>query len=127
MKMLPGKNLYIILICMCFATFFAYAQEGEVTIRQDERIGKLIEIKKALNKTDDGEKRYRIQIYNGTLSGARNVAAGFKSRFPGWPCDVRFETPNYKVWVGKYRARLEADRYLIIVREKYPNAIIFIP
>lgn len=115
------------MICSLFLAFSAYAQEGKVTIEQDGRIAKLLEIKKALNKTDDGEKRYRIQIYNGTLSGARNMATGFKSRFPEWPCDIRFETPNYKVWVGKYRARLEADRYLITVREKYPNAFILIP
>ncbi|MCB0376396.1 MAG: SPOR domain-containing protein [Sinomicrobium sp.] len=121
------KNLFIALFLGIFVMQTVQAQEGKVTLRQDERLSRLLEIKKALNKTDDGEKRYRIQIYNGTLSGARDAAAGFKSNFPDWPCDIRFETPNYKVWVGKYRARLEADRYLALVREKYPNAFILIP
>lgn len=121
------KILCIVLLCMGFTGHFARAQEGKVTIRQDDRINKLIEIRKTLNKTDEGERRYRIQVYNGTLSGARNAAGGFRARFPDWSCDIRFETPNYKVWVGKFRARLEADRYLEKVKTYYPSAFILLP
>ncbi|MEM9687341.1 MAG: SPOR domain-containing protein [Bacteroidota bacterium] len=127
MKIIEHKYIYIILIYSCLTSALATAQEGEVTIRQDERIERLIEIKKALNKADDGEKRYRIQIYSGTLSGARNTMASFKLNFSGWYCDIKFETPNYKVYIGKYKTRLEADRQLVILKEKYPNAIIPAP
>lgn len=127
MKIFERKYMYIILIYSCFTSIIATAQEGRVIIRQDERIEQLIEIKKALNKADDGEKRYRIQIYSGTLSGARNTIASFKLNFPDWYCDIKFETPNYKVYIGKYKTRLEADRQLTILKEKYPNAIIPAP
>ncbi len=124
MKIFSRKKVVVLIVFCCFTVVLSHAQEGEVTITQDERIEQLMEIKKTMNKNDDGEKRYRIQIYNGTLSGARNVIAGFKTGFSDWPCDILFETPNYKVLVGKYRTRLEADRYLVKIKERYPNAFI---
>ena len=124
MELFGCKKVVILVVFCCFTAALSHAQEGEVTITQDERIDQLMEIKKIMNKSDDGEKRYRIQIYNGTLRGSRTVISGFKTGFPDWPCDILFETPNYKVIVGKYRTRLEADRYLAKVKERYPNAFI---
>jgi hypothetical protein len=38
-----------------------------------------------------------------------------------------YETPNYKIWVGNFRTRLEADRALVKVKSKFPTAFIFKP
>ena len=40
---------------------------------------------------------------------------------------VIYETPNYKVWVGNFFTRLEADKSLLKVRKKYKSAFIFRP
>lgn len=98
-------------------------KEGIINIQQDSRIERLIAIKKRI--VDD--KRYRIQIYNGNNEGARKVESQFKSQFRDWSCDVSFETPNFKVRVGKFRTRLEADKYLIEIKKKYPSAFILAP
>ena len=124
MKIANLKYGGILLIFWCFTGISATAQEGRVSIKQDKRIEQLLDIRKEMNRNDDGERRYRIQIYNGNLNGARNAMGGFKAAYSDWPCDIRFETPNYKVWVGKFRSSLEAERYLIKVKERYPNAFI---
>jgi hypothetical protein len=38
-----------------------------------------------------------------------------------------FNTPNYKVWVGNFRTRIEAERNLIEIRTKYENAYLIKP
>jgi len=35
-----------------------------------------------------------------------------------------YESPEYKVRVGQYRTKLEAERALILIRKEFPNAII---
>lgn len=115
---------------MFFAMVFPlymWSQEGMVQIEQDGRIDQLLAIKKNLNRTDYGEKRYRIQIYNGTLLGAREEVARFKEVFPTLTCEIRFETPNYKVWAGKYRTKLETERYLALIRKSYPYSFMLLP
>ncbi|WP_417363362.1 SPOR domain-containing protein [Galbibacter sp.] len=100
--------------------------EGKVTIDQDPRIEKLIAYKSELNKSNN-DKRFRIQIYNGTLEGAEKAEREFTKKFDDISCNISFETPNYKVRVGKFRNRLEADRYLMKVRQEYPSAFLLQP
>lgn len=100
--------------------------EGKVTINQDPRIEKLIAYNSELNKSDS-EKRFRIQIYNGTLEGAEEAEKEFLEKFDEISSNISFETPNYKVRVGKFRNRLEADRYLMKVRKEYPSAFLLQP
>lgn len=100
--------------------------EGKVSIDQDPRIEKLIAYNSELNKTNN-EKRFRIQIYNGTLEGAEKAEKDFHEKFDDISCNISFETPNYKVRVGKFRNRLEADRYLMKVRQEYPSAFLLQP
>jgi len=40
---------------------------------------------------------------------------------------MKYETPNYKVWVGRFRTRMEADRKLVKVKKLFPNAFLFTP
>ena len=43
------------------------------------------------------------------------------------PSILEFETPNYKIWVGNFRNKLEADRTLLKVQKEFPNAFVFKP
>jgi uncharacterized protein YxjI len=100
------------------------AQQGSVTVNQDEEITQLIELKKDINKS---KKNYKIQIFNGSHSGALKAQSDFKKVFSEWSIDLEYETPNYKIWVGDFKTRLEADRALIKVKKEFANAFIFKP
>ena len=41
--------------------------------------------------------------------------------------DMVYETPNYKIWVGRYISQLEADRKLLEIRKYFSDAFIFRP
>jgi hypothetical protein len=40
---------------------------------------------------------------------------------------MEFETPNYKIWIGNFNTRLEADRALVKVKRKFAYAFYFKP
>ena len=40
---------------------------------------------------------------------------------------MKYETPNYKIWVGNFRTQLEADRELRLLRKHFPNAFSLKP
>ncbi|MDG3583076.1 SPOR domain-containing protein [Galbibacter pacificus] len=134
MRILGNKDSLILLIFALGLCGISHAQssvktsekEGVINVEQDERLNELVAYKTKLNKTDN-EKRFRIQIYNGTLEGAQKAKRVFNSEFKDLVCDIAFETPNYKVRVGKFRTRLEADRYLLKVKEEYPSAFLLQP
>jgi hypothetical protein len=100
------------------------AQEGVVQINKSTEIDQVLALKKELNK----EQGYiKIQIYNGNRKGAETTLLSFKTDFPNHFVEMKYETPNYKIWVGKFRTRLEADRELLVVKKLFPNAFPFKP
>ena len=118
-------SFYLLLV-----TFFSvcihstYAQVGVVTVNQSQDIDKLLKLKKEVNKE---ATNYKIQIYNGTRSSADKTRTEFRQTFDEWPVKMIFETPNYKIWVGDFKTRLEADRALLKIKRKFANAFIFKP
>lgn len=125
MKSLNLKTLSIALLCFLTASTFCNAQQGNVSINQDEKIDRLLDLKKSMNKeTND---HYKIQIYNGNRSGAKSAQKKFIESFSDWSSTDKYEEPNFKVWVGNFRTRIEADRALKRIKQKFSGAFIFKP
>lgn len=101
------------------------AQEGTVIINQDKEIEALLEIKKDIEISSD---RYKIQIFSGASRNAAEAArAKFTETYSDWSSSIEYQTPNYKIWVGNFRNRLEADRALLRIKKTFINAFIFKP
>lgn len=127
MKKLGLKISTLAILTFLTITNYGYAQKGHIEINQDKKIEGLLEAKKEMNKNETSSDRYKIQIYNGDRSGANSAKSNFNQSFPGISSIVEFEPPNFKTWIGNYITRLEADRALRKVKEKFPNAFIFKP
>ncbi|MGH1385893.1 SPOR domain-containing protein [Kordia sp.] len=128
MRFLAIKKSTIFTVSALFCAGFAFAQQGEITISKDPNIDKLLTYQKEINQETDNDNRLKIQIFNGNLKNAERAKREFeKSHEKDIPANIKFETPNYKVWVGNFRNRLEAERYLVEVKETFPNAFIFTP
>ena len=116
------------LILLFFIVSFAgsnhvFSQTASVVVDQDKDISKLLEYKKDIETANI----YRIQIFSGDRSGAEKSRSNFQSNFSNYPTNITFETPNYKIWVGNFRTRLEADRALLEIKKKFESAFIFKP
>jgi len=100
------------------------AQTGKVSIQQDANIPNLLEMKSEMTKDGKLGERYKIQLYYGDNNSASDVIKKFRSIYAEWPSQIIYETPNYKVWIGNFRNRLEADRALMNVKGDFPSAFI---
>ena len=103
---------------------YGFSQIGEVKINKSEKLEKIIQIKKELNKKIQNLK---IQIYNGDRNQAETIKAEYIETFNDTSAKMIYETPNYKVWVGNFFTQIEADKYLLKIRKKYKSAFIFRP
>ncbi len=127
MRFLTVKKISFATLSMFFYTGITNAQEGEINLSQDPKIGKLLTYKTEINQETDNDNRYKIQIFNGNRKNAEKAKSRFESKQSELKAKIKFETPNYKVWVGNFRTSLEADRYLIEVKKIFPNAFKFNP
>ena len=128
MKSLNLKISTLRIFSFIITSGYCFAQQGSVVVNQDKKIVTLVEIKKEMNKNEPDSDRYKIQIYNGNnRSGAYSAMNEFSASFNEWKATDIYEPPNFKVWVGSFRTRLEADRALKKIKNKFPVAFIFKP
>lgn len=123
-------KIYILSIISITYSQFNFAQQTEspikesvVTVNSDSKIDQLLKTKFSNNYGSN----YKIQLYYGSLNKAHAVLNKFTQIHPNISGKILFETPNYKVWVGDFRTRLDADKALMDIRKKFPNAFIFKP
>ncbi|MDX1601593.1 MAG: SPOR domain-containing protein [Salinimicrobium sediminis] len=125
--MFKKKSLILASALVIGAVTSSTAQQGQVSIIQDEAIPELLEKKTEMVKDGVIGDRYRIQLFSGDNNQASKVIKDYRSQYPDWPSTIVFETPNYKVWVGNFRNSLEADRALLEIKKTFPSAFRFKP
>ena len=103
------------------------AQNGTVTIREDAKVSQILSLKKELEKENKLSDGYTIQLYYGEKNKANSTIRSYRNSYSTWPATIKYETPNYKVWVGNFSSRINADRALIEIKNKFPSAFILKP
>lgn len=101
---------------------------GDVKIIQDGAIANLLAKHTEANRSRRGVPGYRIRIFSDSGHNAKNRAYGVKSEFYSKYPDIQaylvFKTPNYKVYVGDFRTKLEAFQVAKMIQNNFPNAFI---
>ena len=127
MKLLTKKDLIkhslFILLFFNFSTIIAQ----EVTLNQDPKFEKLLAEKRKVNSSITINNRYKIQIFNGTSEESKKTLIQFKKENKNYDATLVFSTPLYKVWIGNFKTRIEAERNLNALKKNYPNSIIIKP
>ncbi|HNW97145.1 MAG TPA: SPOR domain-containing protein [Bacteroidales bacterium] len=124
------KFLFLILLISFFSALNVFSQKtGKVEIIiSDSRINTLVEKHHSWCETRGGIDGFRIQIYfdsgNNSKSRAVTVMNEFKSKHPKTEAYLMFQEPNYKIRVGNFRSRIDAQRFLHKITDEYPNAFI---
>lgn len=124
MRILKIKDCFFIGVFLFGINQIGMAQTGKVNIQQDASIPNLLEMKSEMTKDGKLGERYKIQLYYGDNNSASDVIKKFRSLYSEYPSQIIYETPNYKVWVGNFRNRLEADRALLKLKPNFPSAFI---
>ncbi len=124
MRILKIKDYFFIGVFLFGIQQIGIAQTGKINIQQDANIPNLLEMKTEMTKDGKLGERYKIQLYYGDNNSASEVIRKFRSLYSDYPSQIIYETPNYKVWIGNFRNRLEADRALMKVKGDFPSAFI---
>lgn len=114
-------------VLLFFACHISMAQTAQVKVDQDPKIPRLLALKKNLEKDNKLADKFTIQLYYGELNKANSTLRKYRNYYSSWPASIEYETPNYKVWVGNFGSRLEADRALLEVQRNFPSAFILKP
>ena len=127
MKIITLKKLILSYLFVGFSTCFINAQHQNVRINQDQKFEQLLNEKRKINILQTINDSYKIQIYSGGSENAKKILNEFKQKFVAIDATIVFNTPNYKVWVGNFRTRIEAEKTLVEIKDNYKNVFLIKP
>lgn len=127
MKLTIDKILKVCLILTLFFINFSFCLAQNVTVKQDATFEELLVEKRKYNSSLRVNEFYKIQIFNGTMEESKKLLLQFKKDNPNYDATIIFNTPTYKVWVGNYKTRIEAEKNSIVLKKKYPNLFLIKP
>ena len=121
--------VFIFLIISFFSNLFAQDTIQEnIEIFQDSRIDSLVQIHIDYNQAQNGISGFRVQIFfdsgNYSHQKALKVIENFHKRYEDIPAYISWKAPNYRVRVGDFRTRLEAEGFLARIKYRYPSAFV---
>jgi hypothetical protein len=105
----------------------SHSQDVKVTVTQDPKFEQLLNEKRKINSSITINDRYKIQIFNGDTENSKKTLLDFKKDNKNMDATIVFSTPLYKVWVGNFKTRIEAEKNLNDLKKKYPNAFLIKP
>ena len=127
MKFLTKIKSFSLLFFFLFLTSKNFAQENITTVIQDPKFEQLLNEKRKINSSITVNDRYKIQIFNGDNENSRKKLIEFKKENKNFDATIVFSTPIYKVWVGNFKTRIEAEKNLNDLKKKYPTAFLIKP
>ena len=122
------KKLLLIVILTVFA-FGGFAQnKGSLHVNQDSRVERLMKRQRDVYAVSNTMSGFRVQIFmeigNEAVDHAEMVKKEFTENFPELPIYLSYEQPYYRLRVGDFRNRVEAQKYLKILKPQYSLAFV---
>jgi hypothetical protein len=127
MKTLRINNYLLIYLAYTTFNITAVAQEKNTTVNQDSKFEQILNEKRKINTSITINDRFKIQIYTGDNESSKKKLNEYKKEFKHNDATIVFSTPVYKVWVGNFKSRIEAEKQLRGIKKKYPNAFLIKP
>lgn len=126
MACLSKCRLLILLsfLVLCQLNTTGQTKEGTVRVESSAHIDEMVAQKKDYNKTLETFQGFKIQIYYGSEKECYEIKDEFSSLFPDISTSIIFSTPQWKLQIGNYRTRLEADHEMVNIKKEYPAAIV---
>jgi len=117
----------IFLIVIVFGNLFAQNNsEYNSTVIGDDKIDSLVQLHIEYNRMYPVTQGYRIQILKASGNESLDIIEESETKFSEKYVDIAvyltFDEPYYRVRVGDFRTRLEAEEFLKKINREYPGA-----
>jgi hypothetical protein len=104
------------------------ADGDNVRLFQEKKLDEIMKRFMEQERKLGGIPCYWIRIYSGSSHSARDEAYETKARFlkkyEGIRNDVKYDDPNFKVYIGGYRSKSETLKLLNTIKKDFPTAFI---
>lgn len=127
MKRFDFKLHTFLLLLIVVKSSCLFAQESTLSLTQDAKFEKILNEKRRINSSILSNDNYKIQIFNGDNENAKKTLNQFKKDFTNFDSTIIFSTPTYKVLIGNFKTRIEAERNLIEIKKTYKTALLIRP
>ena len=128
----PLNRILLLLVLLAFAVPAAHAQnleteEEQVVVRQTPAVRAALtrQVSSNAGKSYSG---FRIRLFFASNRTAREESSAvirrFNELYPHVEAYRSFSSPNFKVTVGNFRTRIEAEAFLRKVKGDFPDAFI---
>jgi len=118
------KIMYTILLLISTLSF---CQETDIEISKSEVFKNLLNLHKIASEEKHTIDYYSVQIYNGNYKDADSIYNFCQNVFVSDSIFLFYETPNYKVQVGKFWDKMKAQKKLKEIQKKFKSAFILKP
>ena len=122
----PSKRAFLTFAMFTLA-YSIHAQDQNLTVNQDPKFEQLLNDKRKINTSISTNDTYKIQIFSGKSDEAKKTLTDFKREYTNIDGTIIFNTPNYKVIVGNFKTRIEAERNLADIKNRYKNVFLIKP
>ena len=120
------KRLLLILFNIIFFNKIL-CQSDSIIINEDPKLTKVLELKKLVNQETFTSGQYTIQIFSGNFKDSQELINEIKEDKDLDEIFFIFETPYYKIRLGKFVSKIKAIKELKKIKKKYPSAFILKP
>ncbi|MGV3684444.1 MAG: SPOR domain-containing protein [Daejeonella sp.] len=106
-------------------------EKGKVLVIKDPQIDSLIAKRLELSRMGSSGNTvtslgFRVQIFSGLeREQAYAEQTKFRALYPTVRTYISYTQPNYRVRVGDFRTKLEAQKFLTELKKQYPSLFIF--
>ena len=121
------KKILFFFLFSVVMIFKTSAQNDSIIINQDSKLLKVLELKKIVNQEAFTSGQYTVQIFSGNFKDYQELLNLINEEKEFEEVFFSFETPYYKIRVGKYVSKIKAIKELKKIKKKYPSAFILQP
>ena len=122
------RRFLLILLFTAFVLGGFAQHKGKLHVNQDSRIERLMRKQREVYAANNTMNGFRVQIFmeigNEAVDHANVVKNDFEEQYPDLPIYLSYEQPYYRLRVGDFRNRVEAEKYLRILKPQYGVAFV---
>ena len=121
------KKIKFFFLLFLFFSWQSFSQNFTTKVNDKVEFKKLLDLSEKANSEYFSSNYFSIQVFSGVYKEADSVLNIIKNNYVNDSIFFFFETPNYKVQVGKFQSKVEAQKKLRSIIKDYKAAFILKP
>lgn len=125
-KLYPSKKDTVLLTDTVYGIKQAYKQ-GTIKVEKDSRIDEVSEFMRGGASNYPVINGYRVQIISSSTKSMVDVERGnFMITYRGIRSYIDYKAPNFRLRVGNFRNKLEAQKFQHEIMKDFPNTLVIL-